>query len=217
MAQSKGIDLNVGATSLGAKESRTALNLRASRELAPGGRLEFTATLGSKRTFNGAGFKVRTGGSDYQLGYRHTIEGGAETFIGLAVADTPAGRRAPYLAIEGSTQIWGNDRVSLKLVGKTAARTDSTLIGTGFRVDANYLVPGLFAEGLWVSGDGNTYSVKNGRLEQRAVYRVGFRPKLGGLNLECGVTNQVGRTTGMSLTPGLGRGFGGYLELTTRI
>ncbi|MBL8088083.1 MAG: hypothetical protein JNM85_08465 [Chthonomonas sp.] len=211
------IDVTVGVSVLGKTESNAYGTLKLSRSVGNGMAVDLMGTMGSRKRFAGTGFAIRHGGSDIELRLRRETDGNASGSLGLAIASTPAGRSAPFLTLSGETRMAGNDKTSVSLVLRAATRVSSSLYGTGFRADTKLNNMDAYFEGLWVSGSENTYSINTGKREQRAVYRLGVRPQLGGkLKFELGVTNQLGRTTGMSLTPGLGKGLGGYVELTTR-
>jgi hypothetical protein len=210
-------EVAIGITAIGRNESNAYGNIRVTRQLNANDRVEFVSTLGSRKRFVGTGFAIRYGGSDYEARYGRSFLGGADLKVGLALANTPSGRNAPYLTLNGSAPIVNNEHFGVDVVGRSAARSKSSLVGAGIHTE--YRTHGLsaFAEGLWVTGSSNSYNTRGGSAQRRAVYRFGVRPKTSDkLKIELGVTNQMGRTTGTSLTPGLGRGLGGYFEMSVK-
>lgn len=212
----KDVDLTIGVTSLGAKESRTSGYLGLSKVMPNGTTAQLHATLGSKKTFAGNGFNIRYGGSDIELRLGRNVSDTTKIFGGLAVADTPSGKSRPYLSFGASTELYKNTGMSLTAVGRMVTRTESQLYGVGARIDVPMKQVHLYAEGLHVSGSANTYSITNGSSQQRPVYRLGLSSNWRGHDFEVGFTNQTGRTTGGSLTPGLGKGVGFYGEFKVR-
>jgi hypothetical protein len=210
-------ELTVGLTSLGKDEKNTYGNLRVTLFSSETSAWDVTATLSQKKTFVGSGFTIRYGGNDYEIRSMHKIAENTYFAVGFAVANTPAGKDRVAITFSGSSRAFGTDKANLALVVKCAARFDSTQIGTGARLNLSMDKLDFFAEGLWINGSQNTYNTVTGKAEIRPVYRVGIRPKLSSAyRLELGLTNALGRTTGMSLTPGLGKGLGGYFEISVR-
>lgn len=217
-APSGGIDAQVGISRLGAEENNTYLHLGLSKKLSEGYRAEVLATFGSRKTYNGTGFAIRYGGSDAELRVHCEKNAQIQGYLGGAYASTPAGKNRLHAVAGAKLKLVETETGGLDLVARTVSRSKSTLVGVGFSAHWKSPTYGVSAEVLAVTGGPNSYHEKTGAKQRRPVYRLGVNRALkDGTVLELGITNQMGRTTGASLTPGLGKGVGLYLEAKVKL
>lgn len=212
------IDAKIGVSRLGAKENNTYLHYSFSKAVASGYRGELLGTFGSRKTYAGPGFNIRYGGSDVEARLHCEKNAQVQGYLGGAYVSTPAGKNRLHGVAGLQFNLANNPTGRFDLVGRMATRSKSTLIGVGF--SANWQSPtyGASAEVLAVTGGPNTYNENTGIKQRRPVFRLGVNRALkDGTVLELGVTNQMGRTTGGSLTPGLGKGVGIYLEAKVKL
>lgn len=214
----QGIDANLGVSTLGAKENNAYLHYSFSKAVSAGYRGELLGTFGSKKTFNATGFRIRYGGSDVEARLHCEKNTQLQGYVGGAFVSTPAGKDRLHAVAGLSLNLANNAMGRLDVVSRMVSRDKSTLVGVGFSAQWKSPTYGVSAEALAVTGAPNTYNENTGAKQRRPVFRLGVNRALkDGTLVELGITNQMGRTTGGSLTPGLGKGIGIYLEAKVKI
>ena len=179
-------------------------------------------TFANTSTFNGSGFKIRHGGSDFEAMIKFAVPElpNVAVELGVALPNTPAQKKAfgtgqvvyeyyaaPVRLYAGARAVTSNNATLAGLCGGISVE-----VGRGFD---------LFGDATWVVGGQNTYSTSTGALQQGSIYGFGARysPPGEGRNrfsIEAGATNALGGTTGMSLTPSLGSNVGFFAALQVR-
>ena len=192
-----------------------------SRGLSNGLSVTLRGTAARYLNFTGP-VTIRHGGNDLELLFKYSQPDGAGLMLagGLALPHTPAQNklfgtgeviyRYPtrmadvYLGAKGVF----NDTTSLAAL---CAGIDSKL-ASSFKIVADVSAP--------VIGN-NTFNTTTGAQERKLVYGAALRfapfgMGRGNVSLDLGVTNGLGGTTGMSLSPALGNSVGGFAALTVR-
>jgi hypothetical protein len=205
------------------EESRTWISARYSQRLGEKFTLRLSGSSAAKKYTNIAGGVLRTGGTDLEAGVETSYDllpiaqglaGKLHGYMGVALADMASFDgtalaysleyqfSAPLGVADIRAGIRGVSGDDLRLAALTGALSSSAGLGT-FR---------LFAA-LPFSGD-NTRSTSDGSTTRRAVWAVsytqGFNALVAGFEIGAFVGNQLGMTTGTSITPSLGGkvGFG---------
>ena len=163
---------------------------------------------------------IRHGGSDIELAAKYQLPNNGR-FAGLIGVSFPgtAAQNDPVITLGASAAFPLGSRATACINPKTVLLQDNLLLGVGIGVQAQVseAISVLADFTPLLSGD-NTRSTDNGRRERRTVYGIAVRiarPE-SPLSFDIGFANGTGRTTGASLTPGLGGTGGLYVGLTLR-
>jgi hypothetical protein len=207
----------------GASEDLTYINLELGYGLRDNLELILRGAVGDVRTYSGSGFTIRHGGHDVELalkvGLRPSSERSAGTLlVGLSAPQTPA-QNSVYPTLQLLSAFAVGSRTTLHFVPKAVFVEDDPIIGIGGGVTVR---PGgavdLTADLTGLISGNSTYSLISGKRTRGEVWGVMLRHRSvsssGELAVELGVTNGIGRTTGFSLTPGLGGSAAVVLGLT---
>lgn len=167
----------------------------------------------------GAAF-IRHGGSDVELAARYQLPRDPR-FAGLVGISFPhtAAQSDPVITLGASAAFPLGKRATGYLNPKTVLLKDNLLLGLGIGVRATLSERiSLLADITPLLAGQNTRSTDDGDRERRLVYGIGFRfaRPASPLSFDIGYANGTGRTTGSSLTPGLGGAGAIYAGLTLR-
>lgn len=150
-------------------------------------------TGSEKRTYSGNGFQLRHGGSDLEAAYRiPRLEGIWE--VGIARPDTAERRNdiQGTLRLNAAISGW---QVTPKAVFGEGGMLAGITVGRELPLGENQ----VFLEATPIVVGNNTRSITNGQARRTVLWSAGIRHK----SVTLGVSNAVGLTTGMSLTPQL--------------
>lgn len=205
------------------EESRTWISARYSQRLGDKFTLRLSGSSAAKKSTNITGGVLRTGGSDLEAGVETSYDllpiaqglaGKLHGYLGVARADMASFNgtalaysleyqfSAPLGVADVRAGLRGVSGDDLRLAAVTGSLSSSAGLGT-FRVFA----------AMPFMGD-NTRDTSNGSQMRRAVWAVsytqGFNAIVAGFEVGAFVGNQLGMTTGTSITPALGGkvGFG---------
>ena len=171
-------------------------------------------------TFDGNGFSLTYGGKDLEGMAYYRAHGTAheEIGVGVSVADTPARDRTAMGTFDLGW--WTEDRQSrqLRIGFRGLVAPDSlamfSLRGTTPIRGPDWVLVGEFGVTAWGA---NTLSTRDGRSINETIEKVGLQFNPGDrLHFEADLTNQLGETTGYSMTPSLGNRFGFRLSVGVR-
>ena len=213
---------SAGVRIFGSKQDAKFGDLRLDIGIREGIALTLRGTVGERRTFTAPSFVIHHGGNDAELLLRYmppqTPRCALE--IGVSYADTPA-QKDTFPTVQLLHQRPLGSALTLLLAPRAVFIEDNTLVGIGGGLawkltDTGELVADVTAI---VHGD-NTYNTHTGERVRRAVWGVALRmrPENGDrkMTIDLGVTNALGGTTGMSLTPGLGGSLAGFVAFGCR-
>ncbi|NLI01074.1 MAG: hypothetical protein GX446_16450 [Chthonomonadales bacterium] len=211
-----------GVRIFGSKQDAKFGDLRLDYGVREGLALTLRGTAGERRTFVAPSFAIHHGGNDAELLLRYmppqTPRCALE--IGVSYADTPA-QKDTFPTVQLLHQRPLSSTITLLLAPRAVFIEDNTLVGIGGGLawkinDTGELVADV--TGI-VHGD-NTYNTHTGERVRRAVWGVALRmrPENGDrqTTIDLGITNALGGTTGMSLTPGLGGSLAGFVAFGCR-
>jgi hypothetical protein len=184
--------------------------------------VQFLGTFSSKSdTDISDGETLAHGGNDYE--FRLSAAGNAtggrySAFIGVAFPDTPAQDKSANLTFGGkeSWNIWPGGSVYVNPRGVLIP--NNTLLGIGMGLDERIQKGLMFGGEITplINGE-NTRSTNDGTFERQIVWDAHVRYRLvHNWSISAGVTNALGVTTGMSLTPGLGSSVAPYVGIGGR-
>lgn len=221
-AQTK-LDVSLSGGSFARDESNSYLSYSVRYTASPTLDLAFRGTDGKRQTFEGGSFEIVHGGDERELiATLHPLRfPKLDAGVGISVAGTPERQ---------------NEVVATYDIGwtETDANKDTLRVGLkGFAADspitaftARGIVPlergpyDLVAElGVPFVGD-NTRSTSDGSASREILgsfgIQFGQRDRAVGTHVSLMFTNQLGSTTGMSLTPALGNRYAFVLSVGTR-
>lgn len=211
-----------GGRIFGSKQDAKFGDLRLDFGVREGLAVTLRGTAGERRTYVGPSFTIDHGGNDAELLVRYmppqTPRCAIE--IGVSLADTPA-QKDTFPTVQLLHQRPLGSKLTLLLAPRAVFIEDNTLVGIGGGLawkitDTGELVADVTAI---VHGD-NTYNTHTGARVRRAVWGVAIRmrPDDGDRKtiIDLGITNALGGTTGMSLTPGLGGSLAGFVAFGCR-
>lgn len=182
--------------------------------------LESVVLPGRRSSYYG-GLVISHGGTDFELmtKLRSAEHPNVALAAGIAFPDTPAQKVATVTAGLLCEAPIGS-HVTVNFAPRMAAvRTPIVGIGGGLtvRISRNLSVLG---DVTGIVGGHNSYSILTGRQVRQEVWGLGVRyiRDCGGgqWNIDLGVTNGLGGTTGFSLSPGLGGSAAVYLGIGYR-
>ena len=169
-------------------------SLTAEKGIREGRSVVVRVVVSEKKTYSGDGFRILHGGNDAEIALREK-RGGGVWEIGLARPDTA--ERQNYLQ---GTLRYRTERGRWILEPRAVFSKGGTLAGVGVRRESPWGADRtVFVEATPVIVGNNDRSLATGNSRRTALWGVGVRHK----NLTLGVTNALGATTGMSLTPQL--------------
>jgi hypothetical protein len=210
-------ELRADVRAFGGNEKTAYVDAELSLGLSAGFGLTVRGSFARFLNFNQPGFTVRHGGSDFEALLKYAVpqSGGLMIAGGISAPNTPA-QNTPFGVAEAAYKFPING-ADLYLGAKGAFRSNSTQVGAYAGLDAR-LSPGFdfIADFTAPFTGNNTYSTSSGNGQRRVVYGAGFRfePLQQGngtkFNIDLGITNGIGGTTGFSLTPALGNSIGVY-------
>jgi hypothetical protein len=209
----------------GASEDLTYINLELGYGLRDNLELILRGVAGDERTYSGSGFTIRHGGHDVELALKLGLRPSSERsawalLVGLSAPQTPA-QNSVYPTLQFLSTFQLGSRTTLHFVPKAVFVEDDPIIGIGGGVTVQLGgAVELSADITGLISGNNTYSLLSGTRTRGEVWGVMLRHRStsssGELAVELGVTNGIGRTTGFSLTPGLGGSAALVLGLTWR-
>jgi len=206
----------------GSKQDGVFADLRLDYGIRDGLAATLRGVSGPRKAYSGSSFTISHGGNDAELLLRYMPPQTPRCAIevGVSYADTPAQKDVfPTVQLLHRHEL--GSVLTLVLAPRAVFIDDNTLIGIGGGLawkltDTGEIVADVTAI---VRGD-NTYNTHTGERARRAVWGVGLRMTPEGGDRETviviGVSNALGGTTGMSLTPGLGGSLAGYVSLGCR-
>jgi hypothetical protein len=206
----------------GSKQDGVFADLRLDYGLVTGLAAALRGTAGPRRVYGGGLFTIRHGGCDAELLLRYMPPGTQRCAveIGVSLADTPAQKDLfPTVQLLHARDLGSG--LTLNLAPRAVFIEDNTLVGIGGGLALRLTDTGeLVADATAIVHGDNTYSTSTGARARRAVWGVALRMMPSGgdrhRTIEIGVTNALGGTTGMSLTPGLGGSLAGYASYGCR-
>lgn len=211
-----------GVRLFGSKEDAMFGDLRLDYGLREGLAITLRGTAGERRTYLGPSFTIHHGGNDAELLLRYmppqTPRCALE--VGVSLADTPA-QKDTFPTVQLLHQRPLSSKVTLLLAPRAVFIEDNTLVGIGGGLAWKITDTGeLVADVTGIVHGDNTYNTHTGERVRRAVWGVAIRmrPENGDRQtiIEMGITNALGGTTGMSLTPGLGGSLAGFVAFGCR-
>ena len=156
------------------------------------GRFVVRVTASEKKTYSGNGFRILHGGNDGEVALRVPRSGGAFE-VGLARPDTAERQNQ----LQGTLR-FTTERGRWTLEPRAVFGKGGTLAGVGVRRDSPWGEDRtVYAELTPILVGKNNRSLSTGNTRRTALWSVGVRRK----NMTLGITNALGATTGMSLTP----------------
>jgi hypothetical protein len=168
----------------------------------------------------GGSAAIRHGGSEVELAakYQPKATDRVAGLIGITFPDTSA-QNDPTLTLGIAAGLPVGKSITLYTNPHVIFIKDNTLVGLGLGVRARLSDNlSLIADVTPLLTGDNTRSTDDGTREWRTIYGVGVRftnPKTP-VSFELGFANGTGRSTGSSLTPGLGGSGAFYAGLTLR-
>jgi hypothetical protein len=179
-------------------------------------------TFAGRENFSlpGGASAIRHGGSDVELAAKYQ-PANSRRYAGLIGISFPgtAAQNDPVITLGASAAFPLGSRATAYVNPKAVLLQDNLLLGLGIgvRAQVSEAISVVADFTPLLSGD-NTRSTDDGDRERQSVYGIAVRiarPE-SPLSFDIGFANGTGRTTGASLTPGLGGTGGLYVGLTVR-
>ncbi|HLK13307.1 MAG TPA: hypothetical protein VKT78_00755 [Fimbriimonadaceae bacterium] len=221
-AQSK-FDVSVSGVNFASDESNSYLSYALRYAVTPTLDAAFRGTDGKRQTLARVAFSINHGGDDRELffAYRPTAWPKFDIGVGAAVPNTPE-RNNPLVGTfdAGWTESCRTDNsVRFGVKGIAARNPIAALTSRGTFALPNSSIDLIGDIAVPFTGN-NTRSTSDGTAQRAILVGVGLQ--IGARNRDAGwhasvrLTNELGETTGMSLTPSLGSRYGFVVSVGVR-
>ena len=216
-------DLSVSGGTFASDESNSYLNYSLRYSLLSNLDVCFRGTDGKRQTLAGSNFTLAHGGDDRELMFtcRPSRWPKLDAGVGAAVPNTPERRNPLVGTYDAGWTETGSTENSIRIGVRGIASSSPIVALTAKGTFALPKCPIDFIGEIGVPFVGNnTRSTADGSAQRTVLGSVGFqvwqRNRDAGFHASLRLTNEVGETTGMSLTPSLGSRYGFVLSVGVR-